>query len=278
MNVDAEMSSQITQHYLVEKELARRLMSASKSERRILYTKLYDEMFQRVPYHPMLVEKASKGSREKVVSEHLKLVGPYLKQTTCYMELGPGDCALAFRIADQVKEVVAIDVSLEITRNANCPSNFRLIVSDGCSIPVPEGSIDFAFSNQLMEHLHPDDAMEQLSNIVRALAVGGSYMCITPNRLSGPHDVSKGFEDIAAGFHLREYTSRELIQLFSSAGLKDIKLFLRIKGNYINLPVWVFTCSERLVSWLPSRQRRRISWSFPLRTIMNCIYIIGFKR
>jgi hypothetical protein len=31
-----------------------------------------------------------------------------------------------------------------------------------------------------MEHLHPEDAFEQLRNIIRALAPGGRYVCITP--------------------------------------------------------------------------------------------------
>jgi predicted SAM-dependent methyltransferase len=34
-------------------------------------------------------------------------------------------------------------------------------------------SVDLAYSNQLMEHLHPDDASEQLANVYRALKPGG---------------------------------------------------------------------------------------------------------
>ena len=66
---------------------------------------------------------------------------------------------------------------------ADTTTNFELIISDGISIPVPAGSIDFAYSNQLMEHLHPDDAESQLENVFTALRPGGAYLCITPNRL-----------------------------------------------------------------------------------------------
>ena len=53
---------------------------------------------------------------------------------------------------------------------------------------------------------------------------GGSYVCITPSRVNGPHDCSAQFEDIpcpvregdyhANGLHLKEYTTRELMVLF----------------------------------------------------------------
>ena len=38
----------------------------------------------------------------------------------------------------------------------------------------------------------------------------GVYICITPNRVSGPHDVSRGFDEVATGFHMHEYTGREI--------------------------------------------------------------------
>jgi hypothetical protein len=59
-----------------------------------------------------------------------------------------------------------------------------------------------------MEHLHPEDALEQLQKIRRTLARGGVYVCITPNRVNGPHDVSGLFDDEARGLHLREYSTR----------------------------------------------------------------------
>ena len=44
----------LREHYLIERELADRLRSAPRSERGALYSELYDELFRRVPYHPML--------------------------------------------------------------------------------------------------------------------------------------------------------------------------------------------------------------------------------
>ena len=38
------------------------------------------------------------------------------------------------------------------------------------------GSVDVAYSDQLMEHLHPDDALVQLTNVVRAQAGRSIYL------------------------------------------------------------------------------------------------------
>lgn len=106
-----------------------------------------------------------------------------------FLEVGPGDCALSLEVARFAKQVYAVDVSSEIVKGFICPPNFRLVISDGSRVPVSPGSVNVAYSNQLMEHLHPDDAWEQLNNIYRALVPGGIYVCMTSNRLNGPHDV-----------------------------------------------------------------------------------------
>lgn len=265
------------QHYLIEKTLASKLKSASKEERRHLYTDVYDELFRRVPTHPQLVGKVSASARQLAVQEYVRLLGPYLKPHSCFLEVGPGDCALSLNVATLVKEVVAVDVSYEITRNSTWPTNFKLVLSDGSNIPVRDESIDIAFSNQLMEHLHPDDAFDQLTNIAKALIPGGVYVCITPNRFSGPHDVSKYFDDVATGLHLHEYTVRELCNLFATAGLRRIELLARIKGSYLKIPVGLYKWIELVVGKLPIRLRRRISNVFPFRAVLHTIYIAGQK-
>ena len=55
-----------------------------------------------------------------------------------------------------------MDVSARLSQNVRFPDNFEFIVSDGVTIPVPENSVSIAYSYQCMEHLHPDDAVEQL--------------------------------------------------------------------------------------------------------------------
>ena len=81
-----------------------------------------------------------------------------------------------------------------------------------------------------MEHLHPDDAATQLCNIFRALKPGGRYLCITPNMVSGPPDISQFFYEEATGLHLREYTYAELVRLMRQVGFRHFRVLLTLEG------------------------------------------------
>lgn len=47
-----------------------------------------------------------------------------------------------------------------------------------------------ALAIEAARHVPKAYALEQLQNIHRSLADDWLYICITPNRLDGPHDVS----------------------------------------------------------------------------------------
>lgn len=270
---------QIKEHYEIEKELANKLRNSNKEERRKLYTSLYDELYKRVPHSPKLIRKADPKAQAWVVEQRMQLLGSFLTPDLTYLEVGPGDCSLSLEVAKRVKKVYAVDVSNEITKNLNCPPNFELIISDGCSVPVPENSVDLVYSHQLMEHLHPDDAYEQMQNIYKALKPGGIYICITPNRLSGPHDVSKYFDEVATGFHLKEYTVTELYQLFKAAGFSQMSLYKSYKRTHLKLPLLGITIAgfkacEGILSALPFKLRRKIA-NTPM--LFRGMTIVGIK-
>ena len=271
----ARTPEQIREHYEIEKELASTLRSAGKEERRTMYSSLYDEMFRRVPTHPQLTRKASSRDTQLEVRRQMRFLKRFLKPDTMFIELGPGDCAMSFAVAEQVAGVCAIDVSDEISKADSTPGNFRLVLSDGCSIPVEPGSVDVAYSNQLMEHLHPDDAFEQLKGVFDALAPGGRYVCITPNRLTGPHDVSMYFDTVATGFHLREYSVSELIDLFRSVGFSAVRTYVGARGVCMRFPVSVLRASERFLDGPPAR--RSLAHSMPARVLLNGVRVVATK-
>jgi SAM-dependent methyltransferase len=198
----------------------------------------------------------------------MRFLERFLTPNTTFLEIGPGDCALSMHVATRVARVYAVDVSTEITRQDNFPDNFSLEISDGSSIPVPNGSVDVAYSNQLMEHLHPDDAVEQARNVVRALNRKGVYICITPNRLGGPNDISGYFDEVPTGFHLKEYTVSELRALFLSVGFSSVSQFVGTRGLYVEQPAWFVGYLERLLDTLPRRICRRTAQS-PLRMLLT---------
>ena len=196
--------AQLRKDYLVERGLADRLRSATKSDRQRLYSTVYDELFRQVPDHPQLTRKANPAAMRDAVVTRLHLLRRFLRSTTVFMEVGPGDCSLAMEIARTARQVYAVDVSAEITKHQTFPANFQLIICDGAALPVPDRQVDVAFSYQLVEHLHTADAVEHIDNVYRTLVPGGVYVCVTPSRLNGPHDISKYFETEARGFHMKD--------------------------------------------------------------------------
>ena len=267
---------QIEEHYKIEKRLADRLRNSSRQERQHLYTSLYDELFQRVPQHPQLIQKTSLRETRARVDYEMRNLRPFLDREATFLEVGPGDCALSLEVAKHVHKVYAVDVSSEITKDLNPPPNFELVLSNGASIPVPAHSIDVVYSNQLMEHLHPDDAVEQLDNIYTALAPGGIYLCITPSRLSGPHDISRYFDPVATGFHLKEYTVTELYHLFKQVGFSKLRAYVRIKTMYLSLPTFPIRCCERLLDLLPYAARKSLASRLPLAPFLG-VQLVGTK-
>jgi SAM-dependent methyltransferase len=259
----------IEEHYLIEKGLADRLRRASRDERRHLYTAVYDELYRRVPAHPQLTRKLDAEAQARAVAGRLRVLRPFLHADTTFLEVGPGDCALALEVSRIVKQVYAVDVSEEIGRGLEFPSNFKRVISDGCSIPVPVESVQVAYSDQLMEHLHPDDALEQLQNIYRALRAGGVYICITPNSLSGPHDISGYFDEVATGFHLREYTATELATIFRATGFRKVKILVGARRLRFALPVALVKWTESALKVLPRGLRKKASSGLPLRLILG---------
>lgn len=109
-----------------------------------------------------------------------------------------------------------------------------------------------------MEHLHPDDARKQLGNIYDSLKPGGNYICITPSRYSGPHDVSKCFDDTAAGFHFKEYTVRYLGNMFKEVGFSKILIYAGGKGVYLRCPVFLSGILEVVLNLFPGKLRRSL--------------------
>lgn len=253
--------TQLREHYEIEKELANRLRSATSMERRHLYAVVYDERLQRIPHHPLLTQAQDTKSRMAAVLPQLRLLQPFLTRSTVFLEIGPGDCALALEVAKQVKKVYAVDVSDGLVQAGARPANFELYLSDGIQVPAPANSSHLAYSNQLMEHLHPEDAHEQLLGIYRALAPGGRYICVTPNRLSGPWDISRHFDRFATGLHLKEYTIAEFADTFREAGFRQVRVFLSYGGHHLSpqLPVLPFRWLEWGVARLPHTQGRKIA-------------------
>lgn len=273
---DYRTAEELVEHYVIETALAKRLRTATSSERRTLYTKLYDQLFARLPNQPQMLRKQQKEKRIRSVGKKLSILRPFLNDKSTYLEIGPGDCQVAFAVAPLVKKSIGVDVSKIVAEQAELPPNFVLHISDGTNIPVEDGSVDVAFSDQLMEHLHPEDAYAQLENVFRALKPGGVYICLTPSRLNGPHDISRYFDHTATGFHLHEYTNRELKHLFLKVGFQRVRCLWGGGGWYFAVPAGLALCVESVIERLPIRWQKFVA-DWPLFRALITVRVVGVK-
>lgn len=266
-------SDRARQHYDIEVELAHRLRHSAADERRNgLYNEIYAERLARIPSHPLAERARDPARREDAARMQLRLVDRFLTPRAVFVEIGPGDCALAAAVAERVRQVYAVDVNHDLAEAITLPTNLVMVKSDGASIPVPPASVDIAYSNQLLEHLHPDDARDHLREVFAALAPGGRYVCITPNRLSGPWDISRNFDETATGLHLREYTLSELADAFRDAGF-DVSLLASYHGHVPirRVPESPVRAVEFRLGQLPFRARR---W---LAAPLTAVKLVGTK-
>jgi SAM-dependent methyltransferase len=250
---------QLYEQYIVERELADRLRRSDRKERKRLYSMLYDELFQRVPHHPQLSKKSDPALGLKSAGLQMNLLERFLTPDSTFLEIGCGDCALSLEVARRVRRVYGIDVARKVSSLETTPENFSLIISDGTSIGAPPDSVDLAYSNQLLEHLHPDDVLEHMQNVYRALTPGGVYIFTTPHRFAGPHDISKYFGKEAKGLHLHEYTYGEIAPLLRSAGFSRLSSYKRFGSRHARVSFFAMMALERFAGRLPSVLRLRMS-------------------
>ncbi len=263
-------------HYGIEKEMADRLRNSTREERRLLYAEVYDELYRRLPDHPLLIRPASREDTQRAVAAQMRNLRPFLNPETTFLEVGAGDCALSAQVALVAKQVYGVEISETVSGHTEMPSNLRLVISDGTSIPVPEDSVDVAFSNHVMEHLHVEDAREQLRNIWATLVPGGIYYCVTPNRLNGPHDISAYFDTTATGLHMKEYSIGELSALFREVGFSRVRARAEIRGTSFEVAVPLIVAFERVIDQLPHAWTRAIAGMPLVRKILG-VQLIGKK-
>lgn len=245
-------------HYEVERELAGRLRRASREERRRILPLIYQELFSRVPDHPRLLRRDTEEESRRSVRSQLRLLEGQLGGVETFLEIAPGDCRLAYEVARRVGRVYAADISDQRGSTEPAPSNFELLLFDGVDLPMPEASVDLAFSYQFLEHLHPEDIRPHFELVHRALKPGGAYVFATPHRYSGPHDASAGFSDVPEGFHFQEWTYAGMAGMLRERGLGRWRTY---RLGRLCDSVWVNRLTlavEAAVGWLPHPARRRL--------------------
>ena len=244
-------------HYRVEKQMADRLRQAPARERRRLYKALSKRIYAIVPDHPYMAEKLNPAMRAAETERQVAIMKRFIGPDARCLAIGMDADAVARIVAGGIGSIHVANVSDDVVVVADAPAGIRDLGTDGISIPLPAGSIDIAVSIDTMERLHPDDARTQIAEIVAALKPGCCYVCLTPNRLFGPHDISEKIDEEAAGLNLKEYSNGELAALFRAAGFRKCRALLNYEKTVfpVLIPLWPVLLYERIVAMLPKSAR-----------------------
>ena len=252
-------------HYNVEKMLADRLRNSSKEERKNILATMYSELFEKVPDHSRLTRRVSESETLAYNQSKFSLIKRFLKKNSTFVEIGAGDCQFAYECAKFVSKVIAVEIIDQRPETVKSPDNFRLCIYSGEDVDIDSESVDLIFSDQLLEHLHPEDVEKHLSVQLRILKPNGLYFLRTPHAFTGPHDISKYFSDTPQGFHMREYTFLSVRDLAVQVGYSKVRCLLGVKGRFsVFVPFAYVSVVESLLSMLKPRSRRMIAeWILP---------------
>lgn len=241
----------LTQQFEFENSASKRLLAANTSERPALYLSIYDEFYQRFGF---LEHSAESNSIGQQVAFFRRFIGPGTKTV---VEIGCGSGHLCIALAPLAPEVIGIDAA-ENKGLENIPSNCRFLVADVALPFLTPNSADLIISNQVLEHLHPDDCIAVMKNAFAVLKHGGMFVNTVPNWITGPHDVSKHFAKRACGLHLHEYDNREFAALLRQAGFVDCVAYVGKNKKCFPLPSGLVALAEFVLAKLPSRFRKNI--------------------
>ncbi len=273
--MELRSKEQIKKDFEIEKKLAIILKNSNKSERRNLYESLYNEYFSKSSHRFYVGDEENKKKR---VKRQMNLIKKFLnKKDATFLEIGGGNGELSSEVSKFLNKVYFLEVSSVLKKNI--PNDFEIIFFNGVDMPkeIEAETIDIVFSNQVLEHIHSDDIAENMAWAYKVLKKGGVFICITPNSLSGPHDDSRYFNlGEPQGFHLKEYTIRELHNILKNAGFFKVRSYYAGgRGIYLKFPIFLAKLIEGLITALPIKIRKKISKVFFVKAILGINIVMG---
>jgi SAM-dependent methyltransferase len=258
--------------YQVEKGLADRLRESDKQERKKILATMYDELFEKVPDHSRLTRRKSESETREYNQSKLSLLKRFLSKSATVVEIGSGDCQFAYECAKLVWEIIAVEIVDQRPDGIVPPENFRLLIYSGEDIDLKDSTVDVVFSDQLLEHLHSEDVLTHLKTLFRIMKPNGVYVLRTPHAYTGPHDISKYFSDTPQGFHMKEYTFREIRDLATNLGFRKVRCVMGVRGRFsVFVPFIYVSMVEMVLSAFKPRTRRAFAERI-LPTLCVAIY------
>lgn len=215
---------QVRFHLVLEGHLTERLLSASRDERRRVFADCYGELYEKLPW--LSTNSAATDVDPGRAIRDFRLWDWLLGRNSRVYEIGSGAGAMARYLAQQGHRVTATEVTEH--RGDRAPvDRLTWVLTDGVHLDrfEPRGTYDHVVSDQVFEHLHPDDHLEHFRTALAILRPGGSYILRTPHLSAGPADVTCIFPEERSPLfmHLCEPTFRYLEDRMLEAGFRRVE-------------------------------------------------------
>lgn len=217
----------IFDHLELELRLTAELLASTPSTRTQTFERCYNELYEKLPW------LAGVGA-EPDSDRWLALLG---KRPQHVYEVGSGSGKLARALVAAGFDVDATDISSHRGGDRQDTDGLKWSATDGVHLAdfTAGAPYDAVISDQVVEHLHPDDVLTHFEHAARILRADGRYIVRIPDALTGPHDVSRIFGyDQPIGMHLHEYTNSETVGIAESAGFVNARGVAPLPGPMVS--------------------------------------------
>lgn len=210
--------------YLLEREFHTAVLQEPRfATRRQMYDDIYTRVFEIYGSTFAIDVEAASTPRDALVDMLApELSGRAILDVGC----GAGQFLVSCARRANPTRLLGLDV---FAKDLDAPQHrlaFRR--SDIIRFSVDE-PFDVAITDNVIEHIAPQDVAEHLASIAAALKPDGTLIILTPHRDFGPWDVTRILDDsysgriAAQGTHLKEYTYAEMADLLHAAGFADLQ-------------------------------------------------------
>ena len=288
---DAEVTEKmILNHWELERQLARELLESTPENRWEVFERCYTRFFSELGWIHRFLGQGKTTLPDERYKIWVDTIGTPPQKI---FEIGSGKGEMVGYLAECGFECRGSEVTQERGKKHLKTSILNLSwgISDGVHLDRFEspGTYDVVVSDQVIEHLHPEDLDAHFQGVYNILVEGGRYIFRTPHRYTGPHDMTRFFNyDTSQCFHLKEYTYQELTDMlrntgFSCGSLATIrfKKLLSSVGieNHGYVMLKLMLLNEKILSIIPRHSLRR-SFAVRLKKIgrfRDSIFLIARK-
>ena len=270
---------QLIEGFEVESHYHQLLINEPDQNKRI---EIYNEFYSKL----MHVYQRTQ-SKEEEHNSKLKYVRLFEKEikNKSVIDFGCGQGDMLLAIAKQLpfKSLTGVDVFIPEELKTNGQISFE---EKGIIHYKSHKKYEVAISDNVLEHLVKEDAIEHMKHVGKSLTEQGIFIAIMPNRLFGPADVTR-IKDFSAsgktkaqGGHVNESTYHELVEQLRVAGFRKFRTILPIpKFKYtllrnLRIPLGWLLFIEKSPLLLKFFRSIRINGECPVKFIIT---IIAYK-